>query len=480
MPSRPYALYRNFARLNEVASPESLQDNELQEALNVIYDEAGGISKRKGIAKVNADPYDSNPIKRLIDYSKKGQYLVASGTTLRKIDGTVIKSDFANTDFDWEVFADGNLYLVNGNNYYVYDGTTCSEVIPATETTLDHIKRCKYIVQRGQRLFAAGDPQYPNNIYFSEVGAANNFPALNVINAVSDDNDVLTGLAEFHSALVAFKKYNVYAWFGWDPATDVRFDKINVHTGTDSHFTIKRAYNHLLYMSSDGVYALFGLETNYISSMNLTDEVIKPRFKGLIDTDKAWAEFYDGKYLLSVRTTGTYNNLVLVYDLIRKAWAVWEGWKASCFSIYDNELYIGSGETGIVYKQHDGYNDDGAPIYFKIATKPFDCGFPLHEKKFSWFYLLVGETSEANAIDVSLYCNYKTVQLHNGIQLNTVRVPGANLFDEEVPEGRTRLYYKRARMLARSLRAQAVVENNELDEGITVYGIGFQFWPIEK
>lgn len=476
--NRPLELYRNFNQLNEMASPEELQNNELQEALNVVYDEAGGVSKRKGIEKVNQEVYDANPISRLIDYSKKEQLLVASGTTLRKLDGTVIKSDFVNTDFDAEVFSDGKLYLVNGNNYYAYDGTNCAVVTPASGTSLDHIKRCKYIVQRGQRLFAAGDPQNPNSIYFSEVESPNNFPALNVINAISDDNDVLTGLAEFHQAMVAFKKNHVYAWFGWDPELDVRFDKLNVHTGTVSFRTIKRVYNYLYYMGQDGVYALTGLEPEYISSINLTDKTIKRRFKGLFATEKACAEFFAGKYMLSVCNEGAVNNLVLVYDFVAQAWAVWTGWRASALLHYEGALYLGSGDTGQVYKQNDGYNDDDAPIYFKMTTKPFDCKYPLHNKKFAWFYLLAGEGAEDNAIDVTVLCDYKAIRLYNGIQLNTVRVPGANLFDEEVPEGRTRLYYKKARLLARGLRSQVTVENNEVDEAITVYGLGFQFWPI--
>ena len=473
---RPQVLYRDFARVNEVASPEHLLDNELQEALNAVFDEAGGISKRTGI-KLDKT-IGTKPITRLIDYSKKNQLLVAHDKTLQVYGGEVIKDDFDNTDFDWEVFSDGKLYLVNGKNYYVYDGETLAAVTPHDGTSLDHIKRCKYIVQRGERLYAAGDDNNPNTIYFCEIGAGNHFPDLNFINAVSDDNDVITGLAEFHQAMVAFKNRHIYGWFGWNPEADVRFDKINVHTGTASFRTIQRVYNFLFYLGEDGVYALHGLEPSYISSNNLTDEVVKRRFDGLVNTDQACAIFHDGKYILAVRTAGTYNELVLVYDFVRKAWSPWTGWNASAFTAYNGGLYIGSGQTGEVYKTNDKHNDNNLPIPFRIKTKPFDCRYPLHEKKFAWFYMLVGEKDDGNEIDVKVECDYKTIQLHNGIQLNTVIVPGAFMMDEEAPAGRSRLYYKRARLLARGLRAQVTVENSELNEGITVYGIGFQFWPI--
>ncbi len=479
---RPQVLYRNFIRVNEVASPEHLEDNELQEALNAIYDEAGGVSKRTGM-DVEEQYMDgqaplAEPITRLIDYSKEGELLVAHGTTLRVLDGSVIADDLDNTDFDTEVFSDGNLYLVNGDKYYSYNGTDLEEVTAASGTSLDHIKRCKYLVQRGERLYAAGDDQNPNTIYYSEIGEANNFPSLNFINALSDDNDVITGLAEFHSAMVAFKRHHIYGWFGWDPESDVRFDKINVHTGTASFRTIRRVYNFLFYLGEDGVYALHGLEPNYISSNNLTDETIKRRFEGLINTSGACAIFHEGKYILSVRTEGTCNNLVLVYDFTRKAWSPWTGWKVSAFLVYDGEFYTGSGEHATVYERSDEYNDAGEPIHYRIKTRPYDCRHPLHDKKFAWFYMLVGEKDEGNEINVTLECDYKTIRMYNGIQLNTVVVPGAFLHDEEAPEGRSRLFYKKARMLARSMRAQVTIENNEVDEGITVYGIGFQFWPI--
>lgn len=462
--ARPNALYREFARLNEVTPPENLEVNELAEALNVVYDGDKAVSKRKGIEVVKNFGEDIK-IERLIDYSKKEQLLVAYGKTLAKSDATIIKSDFDNVEFDWEVFSDGKLYLVNGKNYYVYDGTDISEVSPAEGTSIDHIKKCKYIVQRGQRLFAAGDSDNPNSIYFSEVGEANNFPANNVIDAISDDNDVITGLAEFHSAMVAFKKKHVYAWFGWNPEEDVRFDKINVHSGTVSHLTIKRVYSYLFYAGEDGVYVLAGLEPNYISSSNITDDVIKHRF----GASAVCAEFYDGMYLLSM------GDLVLSYNYARKAWAVWTGWKPSALLNYEGTLYVGADQ---LYKGSDEYNDNGKPIHFSITTKPFDCNYPIHDKKFSWFYLLVGEDANDNEIEVVVSCDYKNIRLYNGIQLNTIRIPGADLFDEEVPENRTRLFFKKARMLARSSRIQATISNNEVNEGITIYGVGFQFWPI--
>lgn len=491
---RPVILYRDFARLNEVSSPEHLRDDELQEAINAVYDEAGGVSKRTGIETVVDYDEPDSPITRLIDYSKKEQLLVAYGTTLRVMGGEVIKDDFDNTDFGWEIFSDGKLYLVNGKGFYVYDGETLEEVSPPGEDEegensgeengngdddpLAHIRRCKYIVQRGERLFAAGDDENPNTIYFSEVGAPNDFPPLNFINAVSDDNDIITGLSEFHQAMVAFKRNHIYAWFGWDPAEDVRFDKINVHTGTASARTIQRVYNFLFYLGEDGVYALHGLEASYISSNNLTDEVIKRRFGKLTSKDRACSIFHDGKYILSVSENGKHNDLVLVFDFVRKAWSVWTGWDVSDFVYYNEALYMGSGQEAMIYKEHDEYNDDGEVIPFRMKTKPFDCQYPMHEKKFAWFHLLIGEKDDSNEIDVTVECDYKSIQLHNGIDLNTVMVPGAFMFDGETPEGRSRLFYKRARILARSLRTQVTIENNELNEGITIYGVGFQYWPI--
>lgn len=468
MENRPYVFYNDFKRLNEVAPPDELDDTELVEATNLVYKGNKVVAKRTGMERYNEDPYHTNPITRVISYEKKSLLLVADGTTLRKGNGDVIKDNFNNTNFDWVVYSDGKLYLVNGHDYYSYDGTTLISVVPA-DGSLDHIKRCKYIVQRGERLFFSGDPENPNAIYYSNLGSPDNCPTLNMINAVSDDNDVITGLSEFHQAMVAFKRRHVYAWFGWDPAGDVRFDKINVHTGTLHNRTIQRVRNLLFYLGEDGVYALQGLESDYISSLNMSDDVIRNRFKDSI-TDSS-AVFYDGKYMVAVGSN------VLVYDFPNQAWSVWT-WAVKDFEIYDNDLFFGSPTTSMVYKLTDEYNDDGASIPFKMTTRSFNCKYPLHYKKFSWFYLLMGEGEEANEVNVTVLCDHQPVQLVNGIQLNTVRVPGADMLDATVPEHRTRLFYKKANLLARSLRAQVTIENDEVDEGVTIYGMGFQFWPI--
>lgn len=484
---RPQVLYREFIKLNESAPPEQLKDEELVEAYNVEY---SPLRKRWGTEKHVSNALSQDPASRVIGYSRESQLLVAHGTTLEVLGGLVLEDQLASVDFDWEVFSDGKLYLVNGDNYYEYDGTVFDEVTPA-DGSLDHIKRCKYIIQRGERFFAAGDPDYPNTIYFSEVGAPDNFPALNYINAVSDDDDIITGLAEFHDSMVAFKRHHIYAWFGWDPETDVRFDKINVHTGAVSHRTIHRAQNHLFYMGEDGVYALRGLEKSYISSASITNDVLNWRFsKRALNHSDAFAVFYDNKYILHVDmwdgvTTGMGGTpvpgdpIVLVFDIIHGAWSIWDGWEPADFEVYDGMFLYGSSAEAMVYRNQEDKNDDGEPIHFKVTTKPFDCYTPLHLKKFSWFYLLVGEEDDHNEINVDILCDYTNINIQNGDQLNTINVPGAAIMDEEVPTERSRLFYKVTRMLARSMRIQVTVKNGMVDEEITIYGIGFQFWLIK-
>ena len=56
----------------------------------------------------------------------------------------MLQDEINTENLDWTVFGD-KLYIVNGENYYQYDGTTFEEVEASTEQGADltAVKRCK-------------------------------------------------------------------------------------------------------------------------------------------------------------------------------------------------------------------------------------------------------------------------------------------------------------------------------------------------
>lgn len=477
--------YVDFRRgINDIAAPDAVADNELVEAINCDLSERGGFAKRKGTEKYNEEIYDTNGISRMIRYGKHDGniLLVASGTTLRKWDGTVVKDEINTENLDWTVFGD-KLYIVNGENYYQYDGTTFAEVEASTEQGADltAVKRCKYLIQRQQQFFAAGDSENPNTIYYGELTYPNYFKATNQIKAISDDDDHIVGLYEFHKAMVVFKKRNIYAWYGIDPTdADMRFDKINVHTGTVSGRTVTNAENYLMYLAEDGVYALTGLEENYLSSIHVSKNITNT-IKRLTNLDKACAVYHKGKYYCAVCDDGTgVNNKVLVGHVTmgytdeqgqsHVPWTVYEGWNVGAWLVHEGELYYGDASEGQIYKVDVGYSDVTTPIKLYVKTKPYDCHGKFILKKIKGALLAFKQyAEERSTVKVTVKVDY--IERTFLLDLDESLVWDEGRWKVAI-WGWVDLVTKEIKISSKGHRVQFTFENDKLDQPVTVYGIG--------
>src|SRR5690554_4584152 len=106
--SQPVVIRDFTGGLTEVP-PDAMRDNELILAQNAVPDERAGISKASGTVRVNETQYDSNPVEVLIEYGKSDGSIIPlafSGTTMRKWDGEVIKSDLPGVPTDWDIYND--------------------------------------------------------------------------------------------------------------------------------------------------------------------------------------------------------------------------------------------------------------------------------------------------------------------------------------------------------------------------------------
>jgi hypothetical protein len=139
--------------------------------------------------------------------------------------GSVLKSGLGRS-FDYVIYK-YKLYILSNNQFLVYDGNAINDVVNTElDSNLLNIRKCKYIEQRGERLFAAGNPDDSNALYYTEPGEPAYWKVDNVIQAITADADKITGLKEYHGALLAFKERAVYAWFGYNPTVDVEFQKL--------------------------------------------------------------------------------------------------------------------------------------------------------------------------------------------------------------------------------------------------------------
>lgn len=369
--------FTNFNKgINTTASFDELAPEELTEAVNIDLKVRGGYTQRDGssishqIIDSGSDPLQY-PVSRLIDYPETP--LLVINKSLRKLDNTVITLLLNSNNIEYEFFTNSKLYLLDGTDYLVYDGTTCSSVVATLETaSLTAIKRCKFLIQRGQRMFAAGDPQNPNYLYFSEIGTPENFLPASVVKAVTDDNDKLTGLAVFSDCLLAFKKKTIFKWTGWDPTSDVKFTELDTGHGAVCQGTIQVSDDYLIFADDSGVYCLETVDTSLIKSYNISKS-IEEEYHGLINRENMRSVVYKGNYYLACCTSGSsHNNLVLKASLgmayngssdegvssLLFPWVTYSGWDVSDWMIINDELYFASSEDGQIHKAFDGVDDE--------------------------------------------------------------------------------------------------------------------------
>ena len=394
--------------------------------------------------------------------------------------GTPIQTGM-DKHMDWEIFQH-KLYILSNGKYLKYDGTTL-----AAATATDDVKKCRYLIQRGQRLFAAGNPDSPNTLYYSDRAAPETWNALSIVEAISDDADVITGLAEFHGALLVFKARSVYAWFGNTPSADVEFVKLNVHTGTRAYRSICNVDNLLIYLGDDGVYAMAGVVKDVINTRKISrtmNNTLKNTWAyGRPEHESPCATFYDGRYYLSFPSDPKEDNdtvIVLRRDMMNPSddvfpWVVYRGWNIShFFPSLDGKLYSSNGTTGIIhYHDPEVFSDLGEPIEVIASLAPISAGYPMNLKKFRRGYIATRQAlDELREFTLHLQIDYRERE-HELVTADSLvwEEREWDLYKWDYVD----LVTRRFDMKLKGKRLYMTLTSNILDEELIVYGFMFEY-----
>jgi hypothetical protein len=487
-------LYNNFNRgYNDTTLEDNLLEEELYKAENILLSTRGGYKKRAGCINAQDTKKVATPIYKLLKYKTNtvSKYLGFTNKALVEWTPTALTtliSGLASDFISYQFFTNSKLYFVDGANYYVYDGTTVAAVTPAAGTVLDHIKRCTLIIQRGQRMFAAGDPQNPNTVYYSEIGSPNNFPVSNAVNAITDDGDKITALSVFNDILIVFKENNIYTWQGYDPTSDVHFELLLAHSGTVSPDSIVVTDNYLIYLGRDAVLGLKVSEDTF--GIDRLSAPIPNTIASIAKAEACKGVYYRGKYMLSCSTVGNHYDIILVgyLSLIYSApddvsgqskivpWTIFKGWKASSwFEDTDGTLYFGNWD-GYIAKAFVGTSDFGQAIVMKVMHR-LNLSNALKTKKVRAIIIMVNqEVSLRSNAEVKLTLNYVTQEYD--IDFNEGMIWGLTAWGAS-RYGTSDMVKKEILVNESCDRLNIEIVQNEktayTDNDLTVYGIGVVF-----
>lgn len=427
--TRKTKTYLGILGQNDSSAPDTLTDYEARLLQNVELSTKGALVMREG-TELYRDVIANKPIDNIIEYRKQNgtvHLLYATDGKLLNQAGTQVATGLITANISSCVYQD-ILYIVDGTNYYQYDGTTFKVVVANTGegSDLAPVKRCKYIFPRGDRIFFAGDSQNPNFLYYSELLKPDYVKALNVVKALTDDDDIITALVSYRGAMLVFKRKRVFAWFGHNILQDVSFKEVDSQSGAVSHRAILKVEDKLIYMGMDGIYALGGLYPELISSSKVS-RAVQNTFNKFTNHAKAFAVLYKDKAMFWGDTASGVQGLVMHTNI-----ATAESKEASPYSVYtnldlssakvlfDGTLLLGTKDGKALKSNPLKYSDRGVRIPVRVLTKYYDMDTPFIMKKIKRVYLAVQQNKELHTdMDVMLYvgADYKPFKSYLDVSL---------------------------------------------------------------
>lgn len=255
------------------------------------------------------------------------------------------------------------------------------------------------------RIFAAGDPDNPSRLYYSDIGLdVGNFnvsldSAAGFVDVFKNDGYNITSIIPFQGGVIVFKENAIYKFdfvtisqdFDGDGADETvslpQLSEITRSFGCVSFRSTQYVENDVIFAAKkDGRLAFYSLgnQENYAGSVLRTNELSIKIQEKLEDVSVSYLEhsagfYYNNIYGCAVAKSGsTKNDRIWCLDTRFGAWVYWEDLNPAIFTTYNNSsgdqiLYFGEDDGGDVVEAFtDDKNDDGASISVQFSTKAFN------------------------------------------------------------------------------------------------------------
>lgn len=318
---------------------------------------------------------------------------------------------------------------------------------------------CNFVCMHNGRLFAAGDPDAPNRLYWSTIpGDGRTIEHWLAIESSVDLSggyvevgdttaDPIIGICELSTQILIFKRYSIYRLYGDRP----------------SYYTVERVEKFTENMSNAGVAVKtdipYWLTKSGIKLFNGADMQLldggQNYLCSFIDTIKTVSQSKaftaKGKLYFTCRVgnTGTYDDSVIVYDTVNGTYMVRDGFKIADMCAFENTIYL-INDTGYLYEFDKGETYDGQIISAYWQTQPTDLTLKYVNKQIKELFF----RAEGTVI---------IIETKNGSQANKERRVIQNDDMIDLP------------MNNQPCRRFSIRLSNEAGSHFTIYG-GIQIW----
>lgn len=279
------------------------------------------------------------------------------------------------------------------------------------DNDLEPIRKCKYIIRhtKSNRIFAAGNPDDPSALYWSEMNEPTYFKEVSKLFPTTNDGPI-QGLSIMGELLLVFFQNSIWAWRGIDPEADAVWEKLPVKHGTSNHRTIELTEGVLTFVGSSNIYGI----TSGEGLDNITDNRVSNVIKDIGNKNDMHA-YYDGhnnKYMLAYSESSGRNDKILTLDFEIGAFGRWDGLgDINDFCLTENnELLMAS--DNYIYKMYQ--DTDYSDIDFYVKTKKEFLQSPYLEKTLKKIYARLSDNENTN---ITLILDDEEINIEAGYEI---------------------------------------------------------------
>lgn len=406
--------------VSENRRPES----SVSESINFDFDIIGGAKLRKGITTVgNTLTGNILGLYYYIDAvdvgSPNSQLIVVNGTVASYLaaniwtsirTGLTVGSKARFTTYLNFVF------MVNGTEpTAIWDGTTMGSFV--TTGNADGAPMGKYVESFKSRVWIAGDPDYPDRLYYSSLASADATPVIawstdpttgtQFFDVNPLDGDSITALHRGRGVILVFKRDRIYRISSISVADPDPY----VFVGTYSQESIVETKAGTYFHHSSGFYQ-YNIYGQVIEISRPIIDIIRAITIANYPTVSGWLD-PDGDHLnwaIGTVTYGgvTYNNMVVRYSISTQIWThrsyPTQMLNSSRYTDGSTYFNVVGDNDGNVFQYNNGTTDNGTDITYSIVHK---------------WETIDGLLSTRKTIGVACFNHYGASGANVGCQLDT-------------------------------------------------------------
>ena len=226
-------------------------------------------------------------------------------------------------------------------------------------------KPVQYLAMYRDRLFAAGDPSYPNRLYWSQLpGSGRTIEAwgdvtdtVNVSGGHAEVGDAagdpILGLYALSNQLLIFKKRSLYRLIGDKPG-NFTIERVDADVEQAAHTALVAQGDVLYFLTAGGLCCFNGVNAGLLSDARRIHKTL-----AAMDASNCRGALARNKLYFTL--SGPEEDMLVEYDLFRRAYMFRRGFSIGDIAAWDGRLYMVN-DARYLYRIDEGDTYDGADI----------------------------------------------------------------------------------------------------------------------